>query len=220
VTLYVAPDEEALPAVATSTLTQLVTRVCQGRVDESLYSTRVTAWLNEAQGRIARRVEIERLRVRDTLAVTTGDGAYNLPVDYARGLDLIHTDGLDDYPNLKRVPTEDQFDRLPFTTPGRPLRYLVTAGRTYLWPTPDKAYTLRLRYQRLPVLMSGAVVPEIPEDYVDMLVGYAKGKTYQDEDDFELAAKWLADFETTLASLKVDLQETSDDGPVQVEGTF
>lgn len=220
-TSYEAPDEEDLPAVATSTLSQLVTRVVVDRVDATTYSDRVKSWLNEGQGRIARRVEIERLRVRDEMAVTAGDAAYNLPTDYARGITLRHTDDLDRRrARLTPIRNEDEFDDLTSCV-GRPRFYLISGGRVHLWPTPDKAYTLLLRYQRIPARMvEDDDVPELPEDYVDSLVEYATGRVQRSEDDPDIAAKWIADFETTVSTMRVDLQESNEDGPVQIPGTF
>jgi hypothetical protein len=61
---------------------------------------------------------------------------------------------------------------------------------------------------------------EIPESYVDLLETYATAKGYRSEEDHDEHDKWMVDFENDLARLKVDLQDTSLDGPDVVPGTW
>jgi hypothetical protein len=191
--------------------------VMQDRFDTSAYRERVKGWLNDALGRIVRRSDIPRLRTLTDLTCTAGSDVVDLPENFARGVKLFYPDrGFGDVEEVTDVEIDELFEMV-----GRPQFYAITGGQLYLWPKPDADYALKFRYQRLAApMVDDTDVPEIPDDYHDLLVTYATSRGYRSEDDAAQGEKWMTDFEADLTRLKVDLREDSLDGPIVVPGTF
>lgn len=190
--------------------------------DPIAYSSRIDAYINEAQRRIARELDVFELRNTVDLVTVSGTNLADLPADFLRIVSVVNITDLTN-PLRLYVVRESLFDETPSGT-GAP-RYYYVGGRSprglRLYPTPDGAYTLRARYQSSPdTLTLDADIPEIPSDYHDLLITYALMRCYRAENDYEAAAilsqNWQADF----AKLGTAIASEVEDGPKQVPGTW
>lgn len=72
---------------------------------------------------------------------------------------------------IKAKSAQNMVDGTP--QPNVPLRYVLIPPRLYLFPSPDKAYSVSVWYYSVPVVLAdGAKVPQFPSDWV--LVEYVR----------------------------------------------
>lgn len=166
------------------------------------YRIRVKRWVNEALGRIARRSHLAELELVTDVSTVAGEAEFVLPSNDVRILGLRTTD---DQAGLASMDTA-QADQWPAAS-GRPSAYSAFGASLTLYPVPDAAYSLELRYLRDPTLLvADADTAEIPDAYADALVAWARYKLFRSEDDLEAAQFWRGEFESTAAELRADLQ--------------
>lgn len=162
--------------------------------DQTKYRAAAKRFLNEAQRRVARRVRVPELE--DTLQVDTvaGEATVELPYDVVRINSLRNTA---DRAPLEAVPVDD-VDLSPAST-GSPSVYASVGRRLILGPTPGGAYPLEVRVQGRPVeLVDDGDVPQLGDDYADLLVTYARARLFRLEDDFDAAREYMGEFERDL----------------------
>lgn len=201
-----------------STFLDLQNEVLAHGFDPNAYRSRVQNWLNLAQTRIARSLELPDLLATQTITTVSGTGTY------AVATDLVRLAGITDVTSSNRtrlVPVDEgDYDAATPST-GAPLGYTRTEGGFVLYPTPDGAYTLTARYYKSPPVLSGdADVPAIPADYFDVMVSFALSRAYRSEDDPEQATYFWAEYQRDLAQLGSDRQYESLDGPIVAPGTW
>lgn len=164
------------------------------------YSTRIKAWLNQAQQRIARAVDMRELETRTTVNTVNGVATVALPADFVRLQSLV--DAAIGRPLDPKSGAE--IDAMPAAT-GRPVFYGLGAEGIRLWPTPDAVYTLTYRYYKDPAdMVADADVSTVPADWHDLMVTFALARAYRAEDDAEMANFHMATFEKDLALLAGD----------------
>lgn len=174
--------------------------------------SRINQYLNDAQGKVCRRVDFyiaEAVRDFNTVA---GTATYIQPTDFARDRSLHRTD----------VPGElaqvglRTIDRSPIAN-GAPRYYAIDASNLHLYPTPNNVFPLELRYWKLPAQLVGDTdVPAIPADYHRMLVYWALKECFAGEDDPQTAQYWTSEFNTVLAEFAADVKFPSSDSPNQL----
>lgn len=191
--------------VAPRNFAALTTEALHDDFAAAKYQSRAQQALNEALGRVGRRVDSLQRRTAATVAVVGGTDTYALPADFVRLVSLRDAS--------KRYVLEEVdatvIDTQPAAT-GSPTLYAVDGSSLLIWPTPSAAVTLTLRYWATPAVMDDdADIPAIPSDYVDLLVTYARSKLFRWEDDKQMADQLLADFERDLGLARSDLQAPS-----------
>jgi hypothetical protein len=191
--------------VAPRNLDALTAEALHDDFDTAKYTARAQQALNEALGRVGRRVDSLQRRATATISVVGATDTYTLPADFVRLVSLRDA-------GQRRVLTETlntEIDELP-ASHGVPAYYAVDGSSLLLWPTPVSTETLTLRYWATPAAMAaGTDVPAIPADYVDLLVTYTRSKLFRWEDDKQMADGLMADFERDLGIARTDLQNTS-----------
>lgn len=129
-------------------------------------------WLSAAHGEYCDLLDEEWAGYRDTtatLTATAGSATLALPNDFlkARALHLLHG-------NLYRAldPFEPTHQVLGYDDArGVPVGYLHVGASVELYPTPDAAYTLRLRYvPAAPALTSTSDTIDVPNGWEDFHV--------------------------------------------------
>lgn len=184
------------------------------------YRTRVKQWLNLAQARIARTLEVSDKFSSTSVATVIGTSTYVLPstativqgvVDEALGFRLEYIKNPDDLMARNAVGT--------FT--GRPIEYSFgTANLLLLSPVPDAVYSLTVLYFLRPVdLSADSDVSTIPADFHDVMVSWTLARAYRSEDDAQMSQFYMAEYQRDLMLLGYDTQVLSTD-PTQVPGTW
>ncbi len=113
---------------------------------------------------------------------------------------------------------EDLF--LYVTTPiKRPIMYSMWAGKIYLFPTPNAAYTATVRAYRYPEdwvttnsIVDGPAVFDIP------LVYYAVSRIYQSQEELQTAMKYEQSFAEAISMARRDLTRPPSNSPVVFAG--
>lgn len=184
------------------------------------YRTRVKSWLNEAQQRIARSLELRELLTSTSISATRDTSVYSLPTDFVRIAALLHEgDGtwLEYQTNPHHVLAINQSG----DTTGVPTGYTLASGGLLLTPVPDNSYTLTLAYYKRPTtLVDDTDVPLINADYYDLMVTYALSRAYRAEDDAEMSQFYMQEYQRDLAQMATDRQFESLDGPRQIGGMW
>lgn len=185
------------------TFTQLQDEVLNHGFDES-YRARVKNWLNEAQGRVARYMQVPDFEAPYSVFTTPQNPTFSLPADFVRLVSLNNLTTL----RCLDPSTPQLLDAYPARS-GEPLVFALDPAfdAVRLYPTPDQAYELRLRYFASPTAMSDTnPTSAIPADYTDLLVTYALSRAFRAEDDYEAANFFSGQFTVELQKAATDLQ--------------
>lgn len=183
---------------------------------DSKYRPYVKVWINEGQKYICLQADIRTEITSQSYATVNGTATLSLPSNYARCVDLSNTD---DQRVLEQMDLRDYDDAV--IASGSPVFWVVVGSNVTLYPTPDNAYNLRLRYWKLPTDLSGDTdTPEIPSQYHHLLIRYALIRCYQRENDYQAAEYQRTEFERDLQKLRGEVHSADRQGPVQVRGTW
>ena len=170
--------------------------------DAAVYRTRVKNYLNEAQARVARRVQIRQLEQTDFLTTTPATQTVGIPTGIIR-LRSVEDTSINQNLALVQITDIDQAS----TSSGRPASYAISGATLLLYPTPDAAYTLQIRYWRgSTVMVDDTDVTDLPSDYGNLLISYALYRCYRSEDDVQMAQFYFTEWNRDLGQLVNDLQ--------------
>ena len=188
--------------------------------DPSYYRNRVKNWLNEAQGRIARFMEIPDFYVTSTVTTIIGTDTYSLPSDVVRINGLTNASSPVEL-TFVNDPADIQYANQAGQGVGEPLYYTLAGSNICLSPVPDAVYTLTLDYYKSPsTLSSDTQTSDIPSQYHDVMISYALSRAYRSEDDPQMSQFFYAEFTRDLNFMGVDKQSVVRDGPRQVPGMW
>jgi len=198
-------------------LIDIRTEVLNCGFDPTLFgSSRINAYINNGYFNMVRRVSYYVDEATQDYSTVSGTSMYSLPADFAKVRSLRRTDiGRE----LQSVFLRD-IDRSIITS-GTPYAYALDGANMHLYPTPDQAYPLELRYWKLPAALSADTdVPTIPADYHNLLIYSAVAEGYRAEDDHQTAAQWQALYDKGLAEFAADMKFSNSDMPNQVKGLW
>jgi hypothetical protein len=165
--------------------------------DDFSETRRATAktFINQALGRLHRALKLPTIDARAIVTTAPATNVYSLPVDFVALDDdeaiLYDTDVLEPY-------DISDFDQLPAAS-GRPTSFALSEDLILLYPNPDAAYNLTMRYRRVQTLTADADVPILSADMHPILGWYARAKLYLYTDDPEM-------HNTIIATLPRELQ--------------
>lgn len=199
------------------TFKNLQDEVLDAGFSSSQYLTYVKRWLNEAQRYVMAQTDLRGQEDLQTITTTATDNTYTLDADFLRMIHVADTETDD----LLQGIAQAAFDDLDSTNTGRPQLWTVTVSTLYLYPTPDGAYSLTLRYYKSPPdLSADGDIPQLPEMYCHLMVSYALQRAYRRENDYEAAAFHRAEFERDLMKAKTEVHHDTFDFPRQVPGAW
>jgi hypothetical protein len=192
------------------TFLELQDEVLSHQFSASQYRPYIQSQLNYGQAYVAAQTDFRELFSSDTISATSGDAEYNLPADFMRVYSLLYVPTSGKPVSLTEVSQGDLDLNAPSS--GVPTHYTVQNGEVRLWPTPDTAYTLRLRYYATPTtLTANDDVPEIPGNYHHLLVTYALWHCYERENDYNSAQYHKGRFDEDIMKCRGEVQYDSDD---------
>lgn len=179
--------------------------------------SRIENWVNEGQRQIASLIEAPEFQETEVLTMSAGKKEYTLPSGFERMQSIY-------YPEMTQRlrPVDLQtFDMTGSLTEGPPDRYTIYKNELWLYPTPNVADKLELRFIKRPAVMSAeGTVPTLAEPYLHLLVQYALIRAYEAEDDAEMAAQHKNRYEADLVRYGVAQQDRSVDRPRQLDGPW
>lgn len=203
-----------------ATYLELQNEVLAHGFSATAYRGRIKTWLNEAQARIARRLNLREIQTTQTITTASGTATYALPANFVRVNGLVDPD----YPlELRYVPDPDDLlvrnEGGDYT--GRPDRYSLNSDGLLLSPVPDAVYALTLTYWSRPTDMTDDDdVSSLTADYHDVMVSYALSRAYRSEDDPQMSQFFYQEFMRDMAQMATDRQFEVRDAPRQVPGTW
>lgn len=206
-----------------STFLQLQTEVLAYGFDATAYTARIATWLNEAQRHIARALNLPQLEKTFAPTIVAGTAEYVLPADFMRLSYAFNNTSGNEY-RLDPL-TYEEFQNLDTSSRGQPEAFYIVynTGVATLgyFPTPDKVYTMGVRYWAVPTAMSaGGDLSGFSADWDDVLKAYAISEAYFAEDDANMGALWWGRYKEKLMSMGEDLMDVDHTGPHQVPGAW
>lgn len=178
--------------------------------------SRINQYINDALNIVARRVNWYTDEAAYDFNTVQGTTVYPWPTDFARGRSLRDTNR-----NLEMVQTDlRKIDRSPTST-GSPLYYAIDGPNIHLYPTPDGAYPMELRYWKIPApLVNDSDVPPLPDTWQRLLWYWANKQCFSAEDDANMSQYWEQQFEKTLAEFEADVKFPTTDEPYVASGMW
>lgn len=158
----------------------------------TLLSARMTNWVNRAQQWVARRADL--LQYISSAPTIASQQFYAFPSNLRKCYGIKLEDGLNSRKLVCTMPWE--FDRavaLPSaTTTARSTLYIPykNTGQFELFPIPDKAYTLRLRYSLYPSDFTSATAVSTFTGIDDALICYATMFGFRWVQELKDAQEW------------------------------
>lgn len=140
----------------------LATQFVQGRTDVTL--SQISQFANLAVEHIRTRL---RTRAEEGLAIsstTSGENRVSLPSDFGFPISLSNLSVSDD----KRVLVQKEADTFDSraTFIGCPREYALFSSWAELWPSPDSAYSLQLRYgKKVATITASTSTPDLDSRY-------------------------------------------------------
>lgn len=164
-------------------------------------SSRVVTWLNWAQIKVARQVDL--LFATATTSTVANQDCYSFPASY----NVIYTIRLEDGLQSTKLELVKpwEFDRIvpkaDELPTGRPFYYIPfkDSGHFDVFPVPDAAYTMRIRYGYMPTTLSTNGQTSDYTDLDDVLVYYGTSEGFKWLQELKDAAYWQARGDEALA---------------------
>jgi hypothetical protein len=192
------------------TFNDLTEEVLDHQFAPNQYRLYIEKKINQGQEYIAAQIDFRVLLTTHTVTTVSSTATYALPSDFQRLFNVTITDPAGQVIPLSAEPL-NQLETQPVAT-GQPQQYVIEGNNLRLYPTPDAAYTVKLRYYRLPeALVNANDVPETPPEYWDLLVSFALWHCFERENDYQAAQYHKQRFDEDLAKARGELQYDTDD---------
>lgn len=190
-----------------------VTRVQQRVRDTGFSSTEIKSYLNDVQNDVFNEYRLPFMETSQDYTLTPNvsditNGA-GFPTNYVQAIDLLNTySGRESVIPFFDIRQVDAFypdaDDTTINPAGSPIKWYIYAETPRVYPKPDLAYTLTLRYYKKPTLMSGdGDVPELPSEFEELLIVGAAYRVLQVKDNYDQAAILQNKYDELLQKLVV-----------------
>ncbi len=188
---------------ATMTYGELAVAVKRQFGDESgvqLEDGDILRWANEGQQAIVTRNRVLKRKVTTTTVAQQDE--YTFPDEPIHQIASIELAGS----ILQNVPFEDAERQIMGSDPdktevGRPLFWYEWGGTFNVWPKPDQAYPLVLRYTAAPDKLTGSQsqVLQLSDKIYPALVDYILWRAYEMDEDWQAAQQKQQSYEAHIA---------------------
>lgn len=207
-------------------LSGIVTKVQQRVRDTGYSSSEITNYINDTQNDVFNEYRLPFMQTSQDYTVTANesditDGA-GLPTNFVQAIDLsLTTSGQEkviqyiDFTELdQRYPDPTDVTAHPANTP----QYWYKIDETIrLFPVPNNAYTLTLKYYKKPtILSSDAAVPEIPSQFEELLVVGAAYRVLQVKDNYDQATILENKYDELLQKMVVKFSQPQVGTPLRM----
>ncbi|SRR6266446_493474 len=184
------------------------------------YRTRVKSYLNIAQSRIAKTIEVNDNLATVSLTTAIGTSNYLVPSEVEISIHGIVDEQLGYRLDYIKMSEELIAQNANGTFNGRPIQYSIQGVGIVLSPVPDAIYTFLVLYFIRPVNLSAdSDISTLPVDYHDLMISFALQRCYRSEDDAQMAQFYQAEYNRDLQLLGASTTQQSED-PTQVPGSW
>jgi hypothetical protein len=183
-----------------------------GRADAATLSMIMFAY-NTVIALLATKVDWPELTLSNSQTLTSGVASYNLVGDFALSnvrkiFNLVINDGVRDYAPLEYVVPNEWDTKVKATSSvssGRPVRWTKFGDVIELHPTPDAAYTLKLKGYMRPVraTIDTDVVPFV--DCLEAIICASTAIVWAGLEEIQLAAFWGRLAEPMFKMFEIDV---------------
>lgn len=176
----------------------IVIRVQQRIRDTGYSSTEIKSYINDTQNDVYNEYRLPFMQETQAYTLTPNvsditNGA-GLPTNYVQALDIVlTTNGREKFLPYREVISTDinnpDADDTSVNHANVPEYWYFYDETIKVYPVPNEAYTLNLRYYKKPTeLSSDSDVPEIPSEFQEILVVGAAYRVMQVKDNYDQAA--------------------------------
>jgi len=183
------------------TLISETTAMLGGRLD--LSTSRVSLYANQALAYIWNTVEHDKSEALAVSSTTSGENRITLPTDLQELVAISNTSAVP--PRLLDAWNVADIDS-SWTYLGTPTQYVQHNDYLELWPTPDSAYSMQLRYKTRATTVSATTATSSLATRYDMAHLYLTASMTADGvKDWESATVYRGRFASEMASIPSDL---------------
>lgn len=192
-------------------LSDIVTKVRLRVRDTNYSSTEITNYINDTQNDVFNEYRLPFMQATQTYTLSAGvsdiTNGSGLPANYVQALDLTLTsegrEKVIPYQDVRVIdnnyPDPDDTTANPSNVPAYWYYYADTIK---VYPAPNSAYTVSLRYYKKPTLLDeDADVPEIPSEFEELLVMGASYRVLQVKDNYDQASILQSKYDEILQKL-------------------
>lgn len=171
-------------------------------------STLAITWLNNAMKAMARKHDFKELVHTYSGATIASQKTYTLPTNTKVIYDLRVVDGTNSRKLVNVI--QNHFDKvIPYPeteTTGRPIWYVEFGEHFDVYPIPDIAYTMHIRVQLLPTVVTATTdTVSYSVDKDDVIVAYMCKEGFQHYQMYEDATFWANDYAIKLkGAIEID----------------
>jgi hypothetical protein len=208
------------------TLSDLVSRVQNRIKDTGFSSTQIKQFIDETQNDVFNEYRLPFMQATQNYTLSAGvadiTNGSGLPTNFVQAIDLYITSaGLEAVLPFKDIAEVDRSYTDPADTTVNPSgipQFAYKYGENiYVYPAPASDYTVTLRYYKRPTELSAdADVPEIPEEFKELLVVGGAYRVFQVKDNYDKAAILENKYMELLQKLAVRYSQTQVGQPTQM----
>lgn len=201
-------------------LAGLRNRVLVDKLDDDEFDPNIVDnFINDTQRDIFNQFELPFQEKIFQGVIPAGSTMFQLPSDVAQ-IQSQTLAGVQNFGN-RQVDWRAFFQAYPDAdnaTPGSPSQWTLYAGNVLLSAPTDKEYTMKLFYIRKPKTLSqNSDVPEIPEEFSELLILGAFRRILERNEDYDLAGQINAQYQAQLMQLVSRYGFRESDGPIKMK---
>ena len=176
------------------------TNVIGERADISL--SRCSHWANVAALDVQQAIEPQQMEAIAISSTTSGENKITLPTDFYSALDVSNLSQTPPY-LLSKWNVYDVDSNM--TDQGMPTNYVMYSTWMELWPSPDSSYSIQLRYQARPSVLTATTATPSFDTRFGIAWLYRTAEYLADSvKDFETAAVYRQKYLSALATIPSD----------------
>jgi len=189
------------------TANDIIGRVQTRLKDSSVSTTSLLQFLNDANREVCNRYMLDFMQSSTTFNTVASTASYALSTVAAdlQQLTSLRITSPDNYERWLQPMTAEEFDRFiqdpTSESEGAPSKYYLWDNTVYLYPIPNDAYTVAVRYIKTPTTVASDDQPDIPEEYQEILTLGTLYRAMQINDNFDQALVIKNQFDTQVVDM-------------------
>lgn len=204
-------------------LGDIVTRVQQRIRDTGYSSSEIKSYINDTQNDVFNEYQLPFMEDEQEYTLTVGvadiTNGTGLPSNFVQALDLLLTStGVEKILTCRDVRQMDalypDYENSTLYPANTPSEWYMYAQTPRVFPKPNSAYTVTLRYHKKPTLLSAdGDIPELPSEFEELLVVGAAYRVMQVKDNYDQAAILQNKYDELLQKLVMKYSQTQTGAP-------
>jgi len=189
------------------TANDIIGRVQTRLKDSSISTSVLLQLLNDTNREVCNRYMLDFMQSSTTFNTVASTASYALSTIAAdlQQLTSLRITSPDNNERWLQPMTAEDFDRFiadpTSESEGSPEKYYLWNDTVYLYPVPDDAYTIAVRYIKTPTTVESDDQPDIPEEYQEILTLGTLYRAMQINDNFDQALVIKNQFDTQVIDM-------------------